>query len=50
MDKIKMLFLFSLLFAVTFNVKAEDTGMRNDTLMLNMALCGDSVAQSDTTL
>ena len=50
MDKIKMLFLFSLLFAVTFNVKAEDTGMRNDTLMLNMALCGDSVAQADTTL
>ena len=45
-----MLFLFSLLFAVTFNVKAEDTGMRNDTLMLNMALCGDSVAQADTTL
>ena len=48
MDIRKLLLPFSLLFAVTLAVKAENTSMRNDSLMLAKQPCAETYA--DTTL
>ena len=48
MDIRKLWLPFSLLFAVTLAVKAENTSMRNDSLMLAMQPCAETNA--DTTL
>ena len=50
MDMRKLLFLFSLLFAVTSTVKAENTCMRSDSLMQEKALCDDSITRPDTVI
>ena len=51
MDIRKLLLPFSLLFAVTLAVKAENVSMEDDSLMLAKGVCADTcIAKPDTIL